>query len=86
MACGGVIMEKAMEVLLTVWSLINFFTTFGIALARDMNFSFVNPAVIYEYLDVNWFGAILIAVVLNALFPPISILYWLYKLCTVGRK
>jgi hypothetical protein len=50
------------------------------------NFSFVNPIVIYKNIPVNWFGVILLTIILNLLFPPISICYWFYKLVTVGRK
>ena len=50
------------------------------------NFSFVNPIVIYEHVRVNWFGAILICILLNLLLPSISIPYWIYKLVTVGRS
>ena len=50
------------------------------------NFSFVNPIVIYEHVRVNWFGAILICILLNLLLPAISIPYWIYKLVTVGRS
>ena len=46
-----------------------------------------NPYWIYQYhKSVNWFGAIILALVFNLLCPPISIGYWFYKLCTVGRK
>ena len=47
---------------------------------------FVNPVHIYKYNKVNWFGAIIVALIYNALCPIGSICYWFYKLCTVGRK
>ena len=50
------------------------------------NFSFVNPKVIYKNIKVNWFGAWLLAVIFNILLPLVAIPYWIYKLCTVGRK
>lgn len=53
---------------------------------KDFNFSFVNPFVIYENVNVNWFGAVLLTIGANLLFPVISVCYWFYKLCTVGRK
>ena len=49
-------------------------------------FDFVNPFSLYKNIEVNWFGAFLIAIILNLLFPLISISYWIYKICTVGRK
>lgn len=50
------------------------------------NFSFVNPFVIYKNISMNWFGVILLTVLLNIAFPLVSICYWFYKLVTVGRK
>lgn len=47
---------------------------------------FVNPIHIYKYNHVNWFGAIVVALIYNALCPIGSVCYWFYKLCTVGRK
>ena len=47
---------------------------------------FVNPIHIYKYNKVNWFGAIIVALIYNALCPIGSVCYWIYKLCTVGRK
>ena len=48
--------------------------------------SFVNPVVIYKHIPVNWFGAILFSIVLHIVFPIIAVIYWFYKLITVGRK
>ena len=47
---------------------------------------FVNPLVIYNRTKVNWFGAILLALIYGAMCPVATFIYWLYKLCTVGRK
>lgn len=52
----------------------------------EFNFSFVNPLVIYKHIKVNWFGAILLTILANVVFIAVSIPYWIYKLCTVGRK
>ena len=54
--------------------------------ADGANLSFVNPIVIYKNIKVNWFGAVLLTVIANLLFPTVSIPYWIYKICTVGRK
>lgn len=51
-----------------------------------LNFSFVNPFVIYKNIKMNWFGTILLAIIFNIMFPLIAVLYWFYKLVTVGRK
>ena len=56
--------------------------------ALDMadGWEFVNPIHIYKYNHVNWFGAIIVALIYNALCPICSVCYWFYKLCTVGRR
>lgn len=55
-------------------------------LTNSDGLEFVNPIWLYKKYKVNWFGAILIAILFNILCFPLSICYWLYKLCTVGRK
>ena len=48
---------------------------------------FLNPKRNYHYwTSCNWFGVIFITLLLNILCPILSIGYWLYKLCTFGRK
>lgn len=53
---------------------------------NECGLSWVNPLVIYKGMHVNWFGAILLAVIANVMSLPFALLYWLYKLCTVGRN
>lgn len=50
------------------------------------DFSFMNPIKIYRAYHVNYFGAVLICIIYNLLCPIGSIGYWIYKICTVGRK
>lgn len=45
-----------------------------------------DPVVKYESGEFNLFGAMAITVVLNTIFMPMAVVYWLYKLCTVGRR
>jgi len=73
--------------LLIGWGAINATALFLLLLlcCEGANFSFVNPMVIYDNIAVNWFGAWLLAIVFNILFPVIAIPYWIYKICTVGR-
>lgn len=71
---------------LLVWIAINLICFLIVIFTEGNNFSFVNPIVIYKNLEVNWFGAILLAIIFNAFFPIISIPYWIYKICTVGRN
>lgn len=47
---------------------------------------FVNPIYLYKKYKVNWFGAVLITILFNILCLPFACCYWIYKLCTVGRK
>ena len=47
---------------------------------------FVNPLVIYKQTKVNWFGAFFLATLYGMMCPICTAGYWLYKLCTVGRK
>ena len=36
--------------------------------------------------SLNWFGAILLSLVYNALCPIGAVCYWFYWICTIGRK
>ena len=76
-----------------VWSVVGGFilkvadsaqTGGAINMAED--WEFVNPIHVHKYNHVNWFGAIIVALVYNALCPIGSVCYWLYKLCTIGRE
>jgi hypothetical protein len=49
-------------------------------------FEFVNPNWIYRNYRVNKFGAIFLSILLNLLCPIWTVIYWFYKLCTVGRE
>lgn len=49
-------------------------------------FEFVNPVWLYHHFRVNWVGLILLTILFNAVSMPYSIGYWIYKLCTYGRK
>ena len=79
-----------MDPILVVWIVMNILAPFIILFCTndeyDVGFRFVNPLFIYEQVKVNWFGCILITVILHILLPVVAVLYWLYKLCTVGRK
>ena len=76
-----------MEELFAIWIVLNIITVITLlsASADGVNLSFVNPIVIYNKIKVNWFGAWLLAIVCNVVLPVIAIIYWIYKICTVGR-
>lgn len=49
-------------------------------------FEFVNPVYIYRHCRVNIFGAFVLMILMSLICPIGTICYWIYKLCTVGRK
>ena len=49
-------------------------------------YDYLNPIWVYRHSQLNCFGAAMICILSNLLCPIISICYWAYKLCTVGRK
>ena len=49
-------------------------------------FENLNPVYIYNNRRVNWFGAIMLTLFANLLCPLLSISFWFYKLCTIGRR
>ena len=57
-----------------------------LSLPENIGLAFFNPNVLYEHWKVNWFGAYFLGIIFTVLLVPISIWYWIYKLCTVGRK
>ena len=56
------------------------------SLGKCHGFPCLNPIWLYRHYKVNWFGAAVSALGLNLCCPIISICYWFYKLCTVGRR
>ena len=78
--------------IIALWSFVGIFIIFllgywGVSLIENADgWEFVNPKIIYERVQVNWFGAIILSLFFNALCPIVSICYWFYKLCTVGKR
>ena len=64
----------------------------------DFDLSIFNPIRNYDkWIDFNWFGIGIITILLNIIFIPYAVCYWIYKivaiiccliywLFTVGRK
>ena len=72
---------------LMVWSLGGaIFLGIGGVLSEFDDFSFMNPIKIYKTYKVNYLGAAFICIIYNLLCPVGSVGYWIYKICTVGRK
>ena len=76
-----------------VWSIVGFVmwlvlgSCFNVQVIRySFGIEFVNPLVIYKQTKVNWFGAFFLATLYGMMCPICTAGYWLYKLCTVGRK
>ena len=78
------------------WEALMFFYTtshvlvvFGLPITEgygENGFAWLNPLFIYRHAKVNWFGAALLALIGTISVPGIAIIYWIYKLCTVGRS
>lgn len=67
--------------------LISFFEGFGLFLRMGFDLSVFNPIRNYnQWRKINWFGVIVATILLNVIFPLYAIVYWGYKLVTVGRK
>lgn len=46
---------------------------------------YTNFVVVHEESSVNWFGAIILALLYTIALPLIAVQYWIYWLFTVGR-
>ena len=55
---------------------------YGIDSLEDM----FNPIAIYNNGDFNIFGVIFCSIISTVAFAPMAVIYWFYKLCTVGRE
>lgn len=55
---------------------------------KNNNFRLIslNPIWIYKNFKVNYFGCFCLSLLFNILCPIVTIFYWFYKLCTIGRK
>lgn len=76
-------------ILLLIWIVLNIAMLFALIYTdcfESYGVSWLNPLVIYKYNRINWFGATLLALIANVVFVPYAAFYWLYKLCTIGRK
>lgn len=86
-------MEYIFNVL--AWNLIGFLILLLIGAGSKIigecpNSDFFSPLWLYENFYVNWFGALIMCVILNIICPVWSIGFWIYKfgrfIFTVGRK
>jgi hypothetical protein len=71
-------------ILIIVYVVINFIILFNEDIeTMESNY---NPIQVYKDNNVNWFGCILLVLVTHIIFIIPAIVYWFYKLCTVGRR
>ena len=50
------------------------------------DFEAFNPKWVYNNFSVNWFGCLILTLIINFACPIGSIIFWFYKLCTIGKK
>ena len=67
-----------------IYLIINFIILIGIDV-KTMELSY-NPIQVYKIYKVNWFGCIVLVLVTHVIFIIPAIVFWFYKLGTVGRK
>jgi hypothetical protein len=81
-------MIDIMVLIILPWNAIGFFLCICWNQAMEPDgWELCNPCEAYWYYrKVNWFGAIVLSLVYTALCPIGALIYWFYKLCTVGRK
>ena len=77
---------------ITIWHILGI-TAYGVIIGFGVEYidyaeglEFLNPIYIHKQARVNWFGAIMLMLFYSALCPLAAIVYWFYKLCTVGAK
>lgn len=78
-----------MEEFLIIWASIGtvLYGIIALVLFPERGLSIVNPAVIYDAIQVNYFGAFFVAFVhMICVGPLLTAIYWFYKLCIIGRE
>ena len=70
----------------TLWNGIGLICCMFMFEMGDSLFDFFNPCWIYNHVRVNIIGCILLTIFVHILCPIFAIGYWIYKICTIGRK
>lgn len=79
-------MVSGVGAIFSLIAFISFFEMFVI-LGMGCDLSVFNPIRNYnQWRKINLFGVIVATILLNVIFPLYAIVYWGYKLVTVGRK
>ena len=82
-----IVLQIIAVIIVALW-----FCSIGPLLGYSLDYGFealediFDPVVRYNNDDFNLFGVIVISVFINVIFAPMSIIFWFYKLCTVGRR
>lgn len=73
---------------LILWNLLGFIVLLIIPYTKEADDlgEIFNPKEIYDNTTVNIFGCIMLTILFNILCPVMTIGYWLWWLCTVGRR
>ena len=83
-------MIGVMVLIFIYWSIVGILILSSVAaftsLGKVHGFPCFNPVWLYRNYNLNWFGAFFCALGLNLCCPIVTIGYWTYKLCTIGRK
>lgn len=81
-----------MILLILIFLIVAWVATIGPCLAHALEYGFesfeatFNPIVKYEEGNLNWFGTIIMTIVVTIILMPMAIVFWIYKLFTVGRR
>lgn len=61
-----------------IWSILG---AFILSIMVNFDLTIFNPVRNYKkWVKLNWFGIFIITLLLNIIFMPYSILYWIYKI------
>ena len=76
-----------LEIICPLYILLAIVEIFILVPVCGMDLSILNPIRNYnKWCKINWFGISVITIILNIIYLPYAICYWIYKLFTVGRK
>ena len=73
---------------MVIWSLFIICNICFVIWIKNWNsLSIFNPIRNYnKWIAFNWFGISTITILLNIILLPYAIVYWIYRLFTIGRK
>lgn len=75
---------RTFGIIFCIWHLIGIFIICISGMSNDF-VDYLEPKRIYKKFKVNVFGCIVLTIFFNLLEPVLTLMYWFYKICTVGR-